>query len=273
MVGLKFQFLSRQIAKFRQAPNARLPLFAPNDRATQISRLASQKARSHYKLAENRCELAGAFRLTYRKYITAGLIEPNAHQLRVTPFHLLRSTHVFIATHKGQLTCTLTLVGDGARGLPMECVYHDEVNQKRAEGFSVAEVSCLAFEPRISKRVFRTAFLQLSRLMYQFARHGGVDGLLIAIHPRHVPLYQRTMGFEQIGSLRSHPSVRNHPAVACWLEFAKADSERPPCYEPIFGKLIPASQLRSKPISVEDRCYFDPVSQTAGPWLPMAAAC
>ena len=111
MVGLKFQFLSRQIAKFRQAPNARLPLFAPNDRATQISRLASQKARSHYKLAENRCELAGAFRLTYRKYVTAGLIEPNLHRMRVTPFHLLPSTHVFIATHEGHVVFANGVIG------------------------------------------------------------------------------------------------------------------------------------------------------------------
>ena len=273
MVGLKFQFLSRQMAKFRQTPIARLPLSTTNDRATQISRLASHKARSHYKLAETRLERAGAFGLTYRKYVTASLIEPNLHRMRVTPFHLLPSTHVFIATHKGQLTCTVTLVGDGEKGLPMECVYGDEVDRKRAEGFSLAEVSCLAFEPCTSKRVFWTAFLQLNRLMAQFARHVGIDGLLIAINPRHVHVYRRMMGFEQIGTLRSYPSVRNRPAVACWLDFAKVDSERPPCYEPIFGQPIPAWQLHSKPISVEERRHFDPVSQDAGPWLPLAAAC
>ena len=193
--------------------------------------------------------------------------------MRVTPFHLLQSTHVFIATHKGQLTCTLTLVGDGAQRLPMECVYDDEVARKRDEGFSLAEVSCLAFEACPSHRVFWSAFLQLNRLMAQFARHRGIGGLLIAIHPRHSHVYQRMMGFEQFGCLRSYPSVRNQPAVACWLDFAKVDSERPPCYEPIVGKPLPAWQLHSRPISLEERDFFHSASLTAGPWLPMTAAC
>ena len=270
MIGPYVQSLPRQIDPSSSSTGARFSFF---DTAARIHPLHGLRRTSEYKLADNMYERAAAFRLTYRKYVTTGLIEPNAYRMRVTPFHLLPSTHVFVSIHKGNLTATLTLVGDGVQGLPMECVYADEVNRLRAKGYSVAEVGCLAFESANSKRRFWPAFMHLNRLMAQFARQRGIDGLLIAIHPRHLDVYRRLMGFEQIGPVRSYPSVCNHPAVACWLDFAKVDSERPPCYESIFGEPIPVGQLRGRPISASERRFFHPASQLAGPCLPLAAAC
>ena len=43
--------------------------------------------------------------------------------MRVTPYHLLPTTEIFIALHQGEVVLTYTLVLDGRLGVPMESVY------------------------------------------------------------------------------------------------------------------------------------------------------
>ena len=39
-------------------------------------------------------ELLSAFRLVYEQYLRLGLMKPNLHRMRVTPYHLLPTTEV-----------------------------------------------------------------------------------------------------------------------------------------------------------------------------------
>jgi hypothetical protein len=127
----------------------------------------------------------------------------------------------------------------------MEGIFPEEIEQKRREGMLIAEVSCLAFRSGLSRIKSWSLFLGLNRLLAQFARRQGVDALVIATHPRHLHIYERMMGFQQIGGTRTYPSVRNNPAVACCLDFADVDIRRPPAWGAIFGHPIPAWQLEA----------------------------
>jgi len=213
-----------------------------------------------YRIASTQEERAEAFRLVYEAYTQSGLIESNLSQMRVTPFHLLPTTNVFIAVHRERIIGTVSLIGDGEMGLPMDCIYGREVDELRDQGYSLGEVSCLAHRRQHVKQTL-PLFIQMTRLMAQHARFSGMDQFLIAVHPRHAQFYMRFMGFEQIGSQRSFPSVRNNPAVACALNFPRIDVERPACYNQFFGTPIPTSELHSAPMNIFEVEEFSEAAQ------------
>jgi len=210
------------------------------------------------RIASTREERAAAFRLVYRSYLRAGLGEPNPHGMRVTPYHLLPTTEVFLATCRGEAIFTLSLVLDSELGLPMECVYGEEVVTRRKQGLVLAEVSCLA-DRRNRFRGFLPVFLGVTRLMAQHAWCRGVHELLVAVHPKHSRFYRRFMAFTPIGELRAYPTVRNNPAVALALNFDRVDRERPKSFDTFFGQWLPEEQLKPQPITAAQREYFRPM--------------
>lgn len=220
-----------------------------------------------YRIAKTQYERAAAFNLVYEAYVETGLIEANRFRMRVTPFHLLPTTNIFIAVCRDEVIGTVSLIGDGDLGLPMDCIYDGEVNALRDAGYSLGEVSCLAHRRQHVKQTL-PLFVQMTRLMAQHARHSGMDQFLIAVHPRHAQFYMRFMGFEQIGDERSFPSVRNNPAVACALNFPRIDVERPACYNQFFGTPIPTHELQPAPMNLLDVEDFAEAAQEGSLTIP-----
>lgn len=231
---------------------------APTSRSAPLS-----GSETVYSIAATRAERIAAFRLVYENYVEKGLIPPNPDRLRVTPFHLLPTTQVFIAKQRGEVVCTVTLIGDGELGLPMECIYAEEVEAARRRGLYVGEVSCLAVRD-VGFAEFLPVFVRLTRLMAQHARTYGMHQFLVATHPKHARFYQRFMGFEQIGPYREYPSVRNAPAVACCLDFARIDRDRPACYDKFFGTPIPREELLPRVLSNSERQFFASLASRSG---------
>jgi len=220
-----------------------------------------------YRIASTQYERRAAFNLVYEAYVETGLIEPNEFEMRVTPYHLLPTTNVFIAVYQDEIIGTVSLIGDGELGLPMDCIYDREVNGLRDRGYSLGEVSCLAHRRQQVKQTL-PLFVQMTRLMAQHSRQNGMDQFLIAVHPRHAQFYMRFMGFEQIGSQKSFPSVRNNPAVACALNFPRIDVERPACYSQFFGTAIPMEDLHSTPLNALEVEEFADAALEGGLTIP-----
>ena len=209
-----------------------------------------------FKVASSRAELAGAFRLVHASYLRSGLECSNASGMRITLYHLLPTTTVFVGMLGDEVVTTLTLVIDGDGGLPMEAMYGDEIAQWRGQDLRMAEVTCLADRRREFRR-FLPSFCRLSRLMAQFARRQGVDQLLAAVHPKHARFYKRFLGFENAGGLRECPYVQNRPASAVCLNFADAQRNENPCYDRYFGEPINDEQLQPFQLSPADRDFFE----------------
>jgi hypothetical protein len=204
-----------------------------------------------YKIASEREERVAAFRLVYQAYLRAGLIDANPHELRVTPYQLLPTTDVFVALCQGVVVSTVSLVGDAELGLPLEAIYGAEVTTLREQGLRFAEVSSLADRRRQLSRTL-PVFRNLMRLMVQTARTRGIERLLVAVHPRHSKFYQRFLNFDPLGDEKSYPQVRNRPAVALALDFARLDRVRPVNYDTFFARSIPDDQLQRRPMSSEE---------------------
>jgi hypothetical protein len=211
------------------------------------------------RIAATREEREAAFRLVYHSYLRAGLGEMNDHEMRVTPYHLTDRSEVFIATRRRKIIFTMTLIIDNEElGIPMETVYGKEVDQLRRRGLRFGEVSCMADCQRQAKDFFPT-FLNTSRLMVQYARHRGLDALVVAVHPKHSRFYHRFMDFQFFGLKKTYPTVRNHPAVALWIEFARIDREIPAQHKFFFGEKLPHDDLQPQPMHEKDREYFRPM--------------
>lgn len=214
-----------------------------------------------YRIASTLGDRAAAFQLVYQSYLRSGLGSPNLYRMRVTPHQLCDSSQIFVGRLDGQVVSTVTLVGDGRMGLPMETMFDREIDAFRAEGRRVAEVSCLA-DRRQDPRRFLESFSQLTRLMAQFARYEGIHNLLISVHPRHARFYSRYFGFRPISDrVASCPHVQDHPAVGLNLDFELFDLEKPKCWHDFFGEWEPREQLQPCRIPAAEREYLRGVAR------------
>lgn len=200
-------------------------------------------------------EVIQALELVYKTYLRSGFIGANSYRLRVTPYHLLPSTHVLVSFLEGEAISTTTLIGDGDLGLPMEDLYGDEVGERRQMGLRLAEVSCLADRRSDFERSF-SMLVQLMSLTAQTAVYQEIDQLLVAVHPRHGAFYQRFFGFEVIGGLKSYEAVNNKPAVALALDLHRIAESCPRGHKRLFGKPLPVEELRPRRLSDDLLSYL-----------------
>jgi hypothetical protein len=208
-----------------------------------------------YKIASTQWERESAFRLLYHAYRRSGLVDRTVHEIRVMPHQLLPTTSVMIARYANQVISTLSLIEDGELGLPLEKTFAAEVCERRQQGFTLAEASCLADRRKDVDRYF-PVFVRLCRLMILHARSREVDQVLIAVHPRHARFYIRHLAFDPISDERPYPLVRNQPAVALALDLNRLEIERPANYERFFAHRIKDDELKPKQMSDNERSYF-----------------
>ncbi|MEM9588192.1 MAG: long-chain N-acyl amino acid synthase [Planctomycetota bacterium] len=204
-------------------------------------------------LARSQADLSDAFRLIFQSYFQAGLVSQKPSGIRLTPHHLLPTSEVLVARHRGKITSTVSLFGDGKLGLPMQTMYPQQINQLRDQGIRLAEVGSLADE-RKSQIRFIDTFAQLGRLLAQLAYARGYDGLVAVTHPKHARLYRRVMGFNQIGDLSDCPYANGNPAVALYLSFH--EHRGTDLYDQYFGEAIPQKDLAAYRWPEETRRHF-----------------
>lgn len=231
------------------------PRFEPSQiSAGRESEISGRRMRRGFAagVASTPRERVAALRLVYENYVARGMIARHPYRLRVTAFHLLPTTTIFMAREFDQISATVTLIGDGPMGLPSDAAQPDVVDELRQSGHRIAEVSCLAFHDW-DRRQFLPVFIEMTRVLTQFARAHGVDQLLIGCVPRHANFYRRFLGFEQIGEMRPYSTVCNTPGVACRLDLTQMDWERPDLYERYFGTPVPAHLLQRSPMTEGER--------------------
>jgi hypothetical protein len=171
------------------------------------------------RLAVTRDEIDAAERLVHDVYVARGLRDAGARP----GGQASAGAVVFVARIDGIVDATLSLIPEGARGLPADALYGAELAERRRQRRRLAEISALAVEHGC-----RGATLALVRPLIQlvgiYARDiEGVDELCIAVHPRHARFYERAFGFTRFGDEKAYHAVKGAPAVGLRL-----DLHRPP---------------------------------------------
>jgi hypothetical protein len=220
------------------------------------------------RIAATSGDLLSAFQLIHDAYVRSALSPANDLGMRLTSFHMLETTEVFVGIVNNQVAGTISLVRDGARGIPMEVIYGDEVAARRRPGSTFAEVSCLADCRKTVKRSLPLV-IRLMGIMAQAARKRGIDDLLIAVHPRHVRFYESFIGFEVFGPLKTYQMVCNNPAVALSLDLKNLHVNHPKSYQRFFGYEFPGKELEYRPWSPRLREEIALIYEMTKPNVPV----
>ena len=117
---------------------------------------------------------------------------------------------------------TLTLGLDSPEGMVVDQLYKREADQLRAAGRKPCDITRLAVDQDIKSKSVLGALFHLS-FIYGHNIHHATD-FLIEVNPRHVPFYQRMLGFQPYGPEKTCPRV-NAPAVLLRLDLAYANEQ------------------------------------------------
>ena len=195
----------------------------PKGKIVAVQELAKERV----EFATRREQFEEAFRLVYQEYFKKGYCPQNPSNMRVSIYNTLPDTVTFCLWRKNTLLGTASLIFDSPLGLPMECVYPEEVQALRKAGRRLCEVSLLALNSQvISKGIRPIYFAERLRCLYQifkpifwYARDTAqITDLCIAMNPIHKFLYS-SLYFEQFGDERIYESVNGNPSIAMRLTF------------------------------------------------------
>jgi hypothetical protein len=195
--------------------------------------------------AADQHEFEAAFRCLYESYRKRGLAAAHPTQLRLTRHHLLPASRVFLAKVGTKVVGTLSLAPDAPIGVPMRSVFNDAVQRLTQQTPCVAEATCLAVRDAPVNSL--TIVHRLMGLAAQSARRQGVSRILIAVHPRHVPFYERSAGFRTFAPCTPYPSVGGSPAVGLQLNLATLHVDFPAVHRRYFGMIFSPAALSNEP--------------------------
>lgn len=181
------------------------------------------------KWAETTGELEGAFRLVYDEYIKLGYIQdPIPTHIFFNIYNLLPNSAALVIKCGDMVVSTLSRVRDDEHfGLPMDAVYHDELDGLREQGRRLCEFCALAISGTFRHR---NLFMYLFRSMYLNAIETGMNDICIMVNPRHVAFYKAVLLFEDLGPERLYPRL-GQPAVALRLNLNTSEQSLREAYE------------------------------------------
>jgi hypothetical protein len=175
--------------------------------------------------ALSRAELESAYELVYLNYRSREYIPPNSSGLRFTVFNAFPSTLTFVGVVHANVISTVSLIPDTPIGLPMDEIYHDEVQALRDSGRRLVEVTMLA-DRRLSVRRSLEMVLALMKLVFDYATLSlKATDLCITVNPHHDKFYHEYLLFSPLGGLRAYPSVSGNPAIARRLDLVNVEAE------------------------------------------------
>jgi hypothetical protein len=180
--------------------------------------LAQLNAEFSIRSSAAREDLEQAYRLVYLSFLQRDYIEENESKLRFSIFNALPQTVTFVADLRGKIIATVTLVPDTPIGLPMDEIYHQEVQALRDQGRKLAEVTMLADRRHEIRRALPVVMLLMKRIFDYATLVLKANHLCITLNPRHETYYRRFLLFQPLGGLKTYPSVRNNPALALRLD-------------------------------------------------------
>lgn len=168
--------------------------------------------RPNIKIAETRDELSQSFALVYREYLASGYIKtPSPAEMHFSVYNFLPATCVFIYRSYLTVISTLTQIFDSELfGLPMDSLYRAQLDELRAQGRRISELSALA-TPREVRWCNLMVFL--CRMTFEYSRMKKIDDICIMVNPKHVSFYKTLFLFEEFGPERFYGAV-GAPAVA-----------------------------------------------------------
>ena len=210
------------------------------------------------RIASTREEWTAAFELVYQQFLRRGYVSPHPSGIVYREAMGLEDSRTIVAVRSSseEVVGTLTIVGDNPLGFDVEASFPREVDDLRAQGRRLAEVTALAISP-LTDLPARATFFHLARLMFFHADWNGYDDMLLVVNPRHLRVYQHLFGAQMLGMCRSHGPASSHPGVVYRIDIDLAkrnfQSQLRGWFALLLGK---AGHFFQPPMSPEDHAFF-----------------
>lgn len=172
------------------------------DDTTRVSRQQFKVRLAHNEERRRSASLLIEKMYSWRGYGPAGV---NRDPNRIT----------LVAHQEDKVAGTVTLGLDSPAGLVVDELYKVEVDQLRAQGKRVAELTKLAVDESTASKAVLAALFHIA-FIYAYHIHKYTD-FVIEVNPRHVLFYKRMLGYEQFGTEKMCPRV-GAPAVLLHIE-------------------------------------------------------
>ncbi len=192
------------------------------------SKLLQETRDIEYKIAISTEEFEQAFELVTQQYINVGLHKKTS-QLRLTRYHLLPDTKVFIAIRKNSdysetVIGTITMITDRLMGLPMDELYKKQLNNLRSSGLNLAEVIGLSVSPEQSA-IQNNIIVYLYKICLQYARLTHINDLLCSVSKKHIRFYEDLLLFKPVGEILPYSYANGQLAQGHRLDIHQASKE------------------------------------------------
>ena len=142
--------------------------------------------------ASGQDELEAIFRLRYESYLRKGYIPSNPDGIMLDEWDELSTTTHFVAMKSGQVIGAVRVVIDSTKGLPMERVFPEVINQLRKRGRKVAEASTLVVAA-VQSGSSRKLWVKLCRALWEEAEARRIDDLCVTVTQNHLGFYKRLL--------------------------------------------------------------------------------
>lgn len=120
-----------------------------------------------------------------------------------------------LSYHGDRVVGTMTIGLDTGHGLYADEHYKDKVDELRAEGRKIFEITKLAVDTKVANKQIVAALMHIA---YIYARRiWRYTDVVIEVNPSHAAFYTKMLGFRDYGPQRLCGRV-NAPALLLWLE-------------------------------------------------------
>src|SRR2546426_2867857 len=170
----------------------------------------------HIAVAKRAEQFAAARNLVRERYASRGYELEDSANARAESRHERSSQEITFVVASGQATVgTLTLGLDGAHGLCAEKAYCDVIDEYRAAGCRVCELTRLALAEHVDSKAVLASLFYLAHAVGRTVHD--VTDVFIEVNPRHVAFYSRLLGFAVAAGEKFCERVRA-PSVLLQLE-------------------------------------------------------
>ncbi len=186
-------------------------LYSRNDTATPTASAEPAAPVNYHGPARNLAQLCRAFALVHKRYVEFGYMEEQESGMRYSLLNLLPQATTFVVEDGPNVLGTLTVVVDSKAGMPAESEFGPDFDGLRQEGRILAEATMFACDETIANKT--TVSMQLMALAYHWCVEIGVDDLCLIVNPKHVGFYEKTLGFERLGTEKAMPHVEGNAGI------------------------------------------------------------
>ncbi|MFP4053033.1 MAG: N-acyl amino acid synthase FeeM domain-containing protein [Phycisphaerae bacterium] len=172
-----------------------------------------------------RDELVSALELVHDCCVRRGQMHSHPSGIRILPHFALPGTRTWVLQVEDVPVSTVSMFPDTPLGLPGDAPFGKALEKLRSQGRRIAEAGMLA-DRRTSHMRTMPAVLRIMPLVYEEARTGEVDALIITCPQQHEAFYRKLVGFERVGSPRPYPSVLDSPSVLLKLDLTAPTPSR-----------------------------------------------